>query len=152
MIAPVSENYMEDVIRLEENRQALRGLHELHRIFHLPGARVAPRQAMRRIIEPVLHILPLRQSPLGVGKLAGSLLEAAGTGRGAGFGVAGDIGHTWMVPDTVEIGLSVREARNVVGLERKRSQGKSAEGDECGACKRKRHAFFSVGRESYHSC
>ena len=107
---------MKDVIGFEQDGKPLRRLHDFHRIFHLPGAGVAPGQAVRRVVEAVGHIFPLRQAPLGIGKLAVALLDAAVRAGGAGVAVLGNVEYSRVVPDAIEIRLPIGEAWDVLGL------------------------------------
>src|SRR5213078_1604533 len=114
MLASIGRDDVKNIVGFEQQRDALGSLHDLHRIFYLPGARVTPRQAVPGVIETVF-IFPLGEPCFGERQSSRALLYAPLRLRSTALAIFGDVGYARMIPDAVEIRLAVRHAGNILG-------------------------------------
>src|SRR5713101_149596 len=98
---------MEHIVRLEQDREALRSLHNLYWIRRLHGPRVTPRQAPGSVVESFSR--PLFTSPGCVRQLSGAFLDAAfrRSATTACLRISGDVRDARPVPYSVEVRLAI---------------------------------------------
>src|SRR5215831_7419879 len=85
VITSIREHNMKNIVRFEKECQALRLLNDFERIFHLSGARVAPRQAVGRVVNA--FTLVSFRALWGEWKLASAFLTASRSITAASFSI-----------------------------------------------------------------